>query len=70
VPASDPKSVTGGAPFILTQTQNVGERQRRLFYLFPNGDRRVVTIDTTHDTPELREQVGRELASGKRVFGH
>lgn len=56
---------TNGAPFVITQVEDLGEFSRRISYLFPDGSRRGVVVTQAEDSPELRDKLGEAWASGR-----
>lgn len=62
---SDPRSHTNGEPWLETLARDEGERSRRIDFLLPAGERRRVTIDVAHDSPEIRAAIGDALSAGR-----
>lgn len=60
---------TNGRRFILTHTEEEGERSTSLHYLLPSGERKKVTIDSSEDSHMIRTAIGIGLATGKKVYG-
>lgn len=57
-----------GQPFIVTGTDEVGDRQRRIHYLLADGRRRSQVIDVADDSPLLRQEIGQALAERRRRY--
>ncbi len=62
----DPDSFTGSDRPLLTETQDIHNDRRRLFWLLPNGTRHVVTIQMADDSNDYRNAIADALLAERR----
>lgn len=56
---------TNGAPYLITQTEDVGEFSRRIHFLLPDGRRHGVVIEQALDSPQMRAKLAAGLLEGR-----